>query len=191
MEQLKMPPLETERLIIRAFEEPDRALFHEINSDEKVMEFYPYRRTRAQSDEIFDKARAMLAQTGYGYTAVEIKATSECIGYCCLAIPELEPVLPKGTVEIGWRIAARYWGNGNVTKAAKALLVDGFTRRGLAEIVSFAVPANRRSLAVMERIGMERDESRDFDHPKISQDKAHLRRHVLYCLSKSQWEKQI
>ena len=44
-----MLPLETERLIIRPFEEADRALFHEINSDEKVMEHYPYRRTRAQS----------------------------------------------------------------------------------------------------------------------------------------------
>ncbi len=183
-----MLPLETERLIIRPFEESDRALFHEINSDEKVMEFYPYRRTRAQSDEIFDKGRLGLAETGYGYTAVELKATGECIGYCCLAIPDLEPVLPKGTVEIGWRTAARYWGNGYTTEAAKALLLDGFTRRGLSEIISFAVPANLRSLAVMERIGMFRDESRDFDHPKIGADRAHLRRHVVYRLTKSQWK---
>ena len=68
--------------------------FIEINSDEAVMEFYPYRRTRAQSDELFDAGRARLAQTGYGYTAVELKATGECIGACCLANPDLEPVLP-------------------------------------------------------------------------------------------------
>lgn len=185
-----MLPLETERLIIRPFGEPDRALFHEINSDEKVMEFYPYRRTRAQSDDVFDKGRLGLAETGYGYTAVEIKATGECIGYCCLAIPELEPVLPAGTVEIGWRTAARYWGNGYTTEAARALLADGFTRRSLDEIISFAVPANRRSLAVMERIGMARDPLRDFDHPKIGADYAHLRRHVVYALSKSQWGNQ-
>ncbi len=183
-----MLPLETERLIIRPFEEPDRAIFHEINSDEKVMEFYPYRRTRAQSDEIFDRGRTGLAETGYGYTAVEIKATGECIGYCCLAIPDLEPVLPKGTVEIGWRTAPRYWGNGYTTEAANALLKDGFTRRGLDEIISFAVPTNRRSLAVMQRIGMTRDPSRDFDHPKIGGDYAHLRRHIVYRLTERQWK---
>jgi Acetyltransferase (GNAT) domain len=89
-----MLPLETERLIVRSFEEPDRALFHEINSDETVMEFYPYRRTRAQSDELFDKGRIALAETGYGHTAVEIKATGECIGCCNLAI-------------LGWRSRTR------------------------------------------------------------------------------------
>jgi RimJ/RimL family protein N-acetyltransferase len=186
-----MLPLETERLIIRPFEEPDRALFHEINSDEKVMEFYTYRRRRAQSDELFDKARIGLEETGYGYTAVEIKATGECIGYCCLAFPNLESVFPTQTVEIGWRIAARYWGNGYVTEAARALLADGFRRRGLTEIVSFAVPANRRSLAVMQRIGMIRDPSSDFDHPRIGEDYAHLRRHIVYRLTRTQWENQL
>jgi RimJ/RimL family protein N-acetyltransferase len=185
-----MLPLETERLVIRAFDEADRALFHEINSDEKVMEFYPYRRTRAQSDELFDKGRIEVAETGYGYTAVEIKSTGECIGYCCLAFPNFETVFPLETVEIGWRTAARYWGNGYASEAAKALLADGFTKRGLEEIVSFAVSSNRRSLAVMERIGMIRDPARDFDHPKIGSDYAHLRRHVVYRLTKQQWENQ-
>lgn len=183
-----MLPLETERLIIRPFEKPDRALFHEINSDEAVMEFYPYRRTRAQSDELFDKGRIGLAQTGYGYTAVEIKATGEWIGYCCLAFPNLDTVFPAQTVEIGWRTAKRYWGNDYTTEAAKALLADGFTRRGLEEIVSFAVPANLRSSAVMQRLGMVRDPGSDFDHPKVGQDKAHLRRHVVCRLSQSQWK---
>jgi RimJ/RimL family protein N-acetyltransferase len=186
-----MLPLGTERLIIRAFEEPDRELFHEINSDEQVMEFYPYRRTRAQSDELFDKGRMEVSKTGYGYTAVEIKATGECIGYCCLAFPNFKTIFPAHTVEIGWRTAARYWGNGYVTEAAKTLLADGFTRRGLEEIVSFAVPSNRRSLAVMQRIGMARDPSSDFDHPKIGANFAHLRRHVVYRLTKKRWENQI
>jgi RimJ/RimL family protein N-acetyltransferase len=183
-----MLPLETERLVIRPFEEPDRALFHEINSDETVMEFYPYRRTRTQSNELFDKGRVGLAQTGYGYTAVEIKATGECIGYCNLAMPDLETVFPAQTVEIGWRTASRYWGNGYTTEAAKALLADGFTRRGLEQIVSFAVPANLRSLAVMQRLGMVRDPCSDFDHPRIGRDYAHLRRHVVYRSPKSQWK---
>lgn len=183
-----MIPIETQRLLIRAFKEPDRALFHEINSDDKVMEFYPYRRTRAQSDALFDIACAETPRTGYGFTAVEIKASGVCIGYCCLAFPKLAPIFPEETVEIGWRVAVRHWGNGYVTEAAKVLLADGFTKRGLDEIISFAVPANLRSLAVMQRIGMHRDPSRDFDHPRINDDYGHLKHHITYRLSKNEWE---
>ena len=44
--------LTTERLIIRNWREKDRDLFHEINSDPEVMEFFPKRRNRAESDEL-------------------------------------------------------------------------------------------------------------------------------------------
>jgi RimJ/RimL family protein N-acetyltransferase len=106
------------------------------------------------------------------------------------AILDLEPFLPAGTVEIGWRTAACFWGNGYTTEAAKALLADGFTRRGLAEVVSFEVPSNLRSLAVMRRIGMFLDPGSDFDHPNVGGDCAHLRRFVLYRLTKSRWGNQ-
>ena len=44
------------------------------------------------------------------------------------------------------------------------------------------VPANARSLAVMQRIGMTRDPTDDFDHPRVTDDR--LRRHVLYRLTR-------
>ena len=40
-------PIRTERLILRNWEERDRDLFHRINSDDRVMEFFPFRRDRA------------------------------------------------------------------------------------------------------------------------------------------------
>jgi len=54
-----------------------------------------------------------------------------------------------------------------------------FEMFGLHEIVSFTVPANLRSRAVMEKIGMDRDPQEDFDHPTIP-DNHPLRPHVLY-----------
>ena len=39
--------IETDRLILRNWEDRDREMFHELNSDDKVMEFFPFRRTRA------------------------------------------------------------------------------------------------------------------------------------------------
>ena len=47
---------------------------------------------------------------------------------------------PKGGVEIGWRLAPEYWGNGYVTEAAfRCWLEYGFNIWSLKEIVSFAV----------------------------------------------------
>jgi len=53
-------------------------------------------------------------------------------------------------------------------------------------LVSFTAPANLRSRRVMEKIGMTRDSSDDFEHPNLPE--AHpLRPHVLYRLSRSNW----
>jgi RimJ/RimL family protein N-acetyltransferase len=97
-------------------------------------------------------------------------------------------MFPGGTVEIGWRLAPEFWGMGYATEAAKAWLAFGFQTLALGEIVSFAVADNRRSTAVMERIGMARDASADFDHPAIGEDYAHLRRHVVYRLARTDWQ---
>ncbi|PYE26946.1 RimJ/RimL family protein N-acetyltransferase [Rhizobium sp. PP-F2F-G20b] len=171
---------ETERLRIRNWQDSDRDLFFEINSDPEVMTFFPFRRDRADADALFDRNRQAIADTGYGFFALALKETDEPIGFCGLAIPDLAPILPVGTVEIGWRLARRDWSKGYVTEAASVLLAFGFKTRGLDEIVSFAVTDNRRSIAVMERIGLIRDIDGDFDHPRVPDTHPHLKRHVLY-----------
>ena len=72
-------------------------------------------------------------------------------------------------VEIGWRLQRAHWGQGYVTEAAGAWLpaVLGFDALRLAEIVAFTDRDDHRSLAVMRRLGMSRDPSRDFDFPEF------------------------
>lgn len=183
-----MTPLRTDRLILRNWQNRDRDLFHRINSDERVMEFFPFRRDRAQADAVMDKMRADITEHGYGWTPAEIAATGECIGFVGLNIAELEPALPAGMMEIGWRLAPEFWGNGYVTEAAKAWLDFAFERLGREEIVSFAVWNNVRSTAVMERLGMRPDPSGDFDHPNVPDTHQHLRRHALYRLTHEEWQ---
>jgi ribosomal-protein-alanine N-acetyltransferase len=48
--------------------------------------------------------------------------------------------------------------------------------------VSFTTPANRRSVAVMERLGMTY--AGEFEHPRLPPEHR-LRRHVLYRLERS------
>ncbi|MEO5756677.1 MAG: GNAT family N-acetyltransferase [Mesorhizobium sp.] len=185
-----MKPIRTERLILRNWEDRDRELFHRINSDERVMEFFPFRRDRAQADAKMDEVRAVIDRRGFGFAAAEIAATCQCIGFVGLTGVDHMPFLPPGTIEIGWRLAPEFWGKGYVTEASEAWLAFGFETLDVAEIVSFAVKDNRRSTAVMERLGMTADPSSDFDDPGIPDSHAALKRHVFYRLSRGDWPKR-
>ena len=55
-------------------------------------------------------------------------------------------------------------GSGLRDGGGQAAVRFGFETLGLDEIVSFTVPANDRSRAVMDRLGMTRDPQDDFDH---------------------------
>ncbi len=181
--------VETPRLRVRNWLETDRPLFAEINADPKVMEFFPRRRSREESDALMDEVKRRIDETGLGFFALALKETDEPIGFLGLARTDLEPHLPDGTVEIGWRLAARFWQKGYVTEASETMLRHGFETHGLEEIVSFAVEQNTRSTAVMRRLGMRHDPARDFDHPRVPDALPHLKHHVLYALNREDWQK--
>lgn len=180
---------ETGRLRIRNWRENDRDLFAEINSDPKVMEFFPFRRSRAEADTLLERIAGTISETGFGFFALALRDGDAPVGFCGLSRTDLKPYLPDGTIEIGWRLARAHWGKGYVTEAARALLEYGFTERKLGEIVSFAVPENTRSIAVMKRLGMRPDPARDFDHPRVPETHLLLKRHVLYAITGDQWRR--
>jgi RimJ/RimL family protein N-acetyltransferase len=70
---------------------------------------------------------------------------------------------PLGShVEIGWRLVQHGWGFGYATEAARAALTDVFDRIRLDAVIAYTSPDSLRSQAVMERLHMHRDPSRDF-----------------------------
>lgn len=182
--------IETPRLILRNWRDSDRAFFHEINSDPVVMEFFPALRSREESDALMDRVVAMINDDSFGFYALQDKNTGDAIGFTGLMRTDIEPFVPKGVLEIGWRLPQRHWGKGYVTEAAHACLDYAFNQREQEKVVSFAVHNNHRSSAVMERIGMVHHAENDFDHPKVPDSHPQLKRHVLYTLSKDQWLNQ-
>ena len=186
-----MKPIRTPRLILRNWEERDRELFFRINSDDRVMEFFPFRRDRAQADAMLDTLQQGIEARGYGLAAAEVVESGACIGFVGLCPVEFGSPFADGSVEIGWRLATEFWGNGYVTEAAKQWLRFGFEQIRLDEIVSFAVWNNHRSTAVMERIGMRRDPALDFNHPNVPATHPALKPHVVYRLSAEDWHKAL
>jgi RimJ/RimL family protein N-acetyltransferase len=174
----------TGRLRMRRGRASDRAPFAAMNADPDVMRYFPALLDRAASDASIDAWMAAFDERGWSNWAVETRAGGEFIGFVGLSIPKR--VLPfSPCVEVGWRLDKAFWGRGYATEAAEEALRIGFEAIGLEEIVSFTTLANRRSRAVMERIGM-RDAHEDFDYPTIPEGHP-LRPHCLYRLGRAAW----
>jgi len=175
---------ETQRLLLRQWRAADREPFAALNADPIVMAHFPARLTRAESDAMADLCERLIADRGWGAWATEIKATGHFIGFVGLHIPQDDlPVSP--CVEILWRLAPAHWRKGFATEAARGALHIGFEVLRLSEIVSFTVPSNTRSRAVMERLGMQMDAA-TFEHPGVPVGHV-LRTHCNYRLSRETW----
>jgi RimJ/RimL family protein N-acetyltransferase len=177
--------IRTERLLLRRWRESDLEPFAEMNADPIVMEYFPTSLTRLASDALVARFRDQFDRLGYSLWAVEVLGKAPFIGYVGLSVPRFVAHFTP-CVEVGWRLAHAHWGRGYATESARAVLDFAFDVVGLHEIVSFTVPANERSRAVMERLGMVRDPADDFDHPLLPESHP-LRRHVLYRLTRDQW----
>ena len=173
-------PIVTDRLILREWRESDREPFARLNADPRVMEFMPAILSRDESDALVDRIVEDIARSGYGLWAAEIRDTDEFIGFVGLSVPTFQAAFTP-CVEIGWRVAADYWGAGLATEGARAIVRRAFEDLNVNDLVSFTATGNTRSRRVMEKIGMTRDAGEDFDHPLLPEGHP-LRRHVLYRL---------
>ncbi|BBK35988.1 N-acetyltransferase [Allostella sp. ATCC 35155] len=176
------PTLRSDRLLLRPWREEDRRPFAALNADPLVMEHFPATLDRPASDALAERIAAHFDGHGWGLWALEVPGVTPFAGYVGLAVPRFDaPFTPA--VEIGWRLAREHWGQGYASEGARRVLDFAFDEAGLAEVVSFTVPANRRSWRVMERIGMVRDPDGDFDHPLLPVGHA-LRRHWLWRIAR-------
>jgi RimJ/RimL family protein N-acetyltransferase len=169
--------MQTDRLLLRQWRDDDLDAWAALNADPAVREFFDGVLTRDQARASLEHFRDTIAERGWGFWAIEVRATGELAG-----MTGLDPVdegLPFHGVEIGWRLARPAWGHGYATEAARAALAYGFGTLGRREILAVAAAGNVRSHAVMKRLGMTHDPADDFDDPT---EPPELRRCVLYRL---------
>ncbi|HET9124354.1 MAG TPA: GNAT family N-acetyltransferase [Solirubrobacteraceae bacterium] len=180
-----MAELRTDRLLLRRWRAEDREPFAALNADPEVMRHFPAPLDRAHSDALAARAEAQITERGWGLWAVEVAEagggapSAPFAGFIGLGIPSFEAHFTP-VVEVGWRLARRFWGRGYATEGARAALAFAFDTLRLAEVVSFTAVGNERSRRVMERLGMTRDPEEDFDHPWLPGST--IERHVLYRL---------
>ncbi|MEI6079171.1 MAG: GNAT family N-acetyltransferase [bacterium] len=141
--------LETERTILRAWESSDLDDYAKIMSDPLVLKYLPslppdYAKTK------IDSRAEQQKNLGFCLWAVVLKENNKLIGHC-----GLQHIWNTKDVEIGYALAAPYWGMGLATEIAQASLNYGFKTLGLKEIIAVVFPDNPRSRHVLEKIGMK------------------------------------
>lgn len=103
-----MTVLHTERLVLRPWRDSDLDPWAAMNADPEVREHLGDPLTREQSEASLVRFRAAFDRRGYGWWAVEVRATGEFIGFA--GMDDVDDGMPFTGVEIGWRLARASWG---------------------------------------------------------------------------------
>lgn len=172
----------TQRLLLRPWIDSDRQPFAEMSQDAAVMEYLRPLTTRTASDAWIDFQINHQSTHGFCLWAVESRASGTFMGAVGLfRIGFVASFTPA--VEVGWRLARPFWGQGFAVEAARASIQFGFDEVHLTEIVAYTGVRNARSRRVMTTLGMSHDSADDFDHPRIPEGDP-LRRQLLYRLKR-------
>ncbi len=142
--------IETSRLILRPFEPRDAEAAFGWFGDPVVMRF-----TAAGPDKSIEETRTRLSQHekhqqahGFSKWIILNAASGVAIGDSGLL------VLPEcGWIDLGFRLAQPYWGQGFATEAASAWVRVAFDEFRVDRLGAFAHPENVASLRVLEKLG--------------------------------------
>ena len=174
--------LEAPRLILRPWQQTDRAAFAAMNADPVVMHFFAAPLTREQSDEAIDRYLAALNTQGFSFLAAILRDTGAFIGAIGLqTMRDVVPNLPQPAVEIGWRLTQASQRKGLATEGASTIVDFAFNQLNLSEVVAITAVLNQPSRRVMEKLGMTHRPELDFNHPRVPAGHQY-ERHTLYSL---------
>lgn len=182
-----MKTLETERLILRPFEESDFEAVHAYASVAENIQYMLWgpndeSQTRAFISQAIAQSRENPCRN-YQYAAV-LKSSQKLIGGCNLAM------IDDDQAEIGWILHRDYWKQGFGTEMGKRIVEFGFRDLGLRRIIAHCDTENYGSYRVMERIGMRREGCFIEARPASKFSDKKYGDEYLYAILKDEWEVQ-
>jgi RimJ/RimL family protein N-acetyltransferase len=153
---IDIPVIETPRTILRAHRLADFDDYAAMWADPVVTRFIAggKPRTREESWLRFLRHPGMWAMIGYGFWAVEEKATGRFIGEAGFhdLKRDIQPSL-EGRAEAGWGLIAAVHGRGFATEIMGAAAAWADSRFGGAKTVCIIDPENAGSINVAQKCG--------------------------------------
>ncbi len=166
-----MTIVETDRFILRPFEEQDIDFLDELHGDDLVMRYILGRvRTHEENMTYLKRLQETREQHGVGQRIVILKEENKPVGRCGISffygireqgMPSyyIDPkAIPEGVEatpihELGYTFLRKGWGKGYATEAAAAMKEHGLKIQKFPELHSVMAQANVASVSVAEKIG--------------------------------------
>ncbi|MFT5232389.1 MAG: ribosomal-protein-alanine N-acetyltransferase [Candidatus Krumholzibacteriia bacterium] len=148
-----------ERFELRVFHADDAEGVFQLNADAEVL--------RHTGDEPFDDVEAAhtfiqnydhYEKYGYGRWSIFLRDGEKYAGFCGL---KYHPATDE--VDLGFRLAQPFWGQGIASETSRLALSLGFHRYGLTKIIGRAMAENPASIAVLQKVGMSYSHEFDAD----------------------------
>ena len=156
MSEAMFTRIESERLVLRRFEDSDLTPFVAYRNDPEVARYQSWdsRDEQEAMALIHEMGSARVGVPGewFGF-AIESNETGTLIGDCALKVDEHEPY----RAEVGFTLAREYQGRGFASEAVTRVFDYAFGALGLHRIIAIADCGNAPSVALLERLGMRRE----------------------------------
>ncbi len=147
-------PIETERLILREFQEKDWETLYEYGHKEEFYRFLPIPKQTPETTQEFVKQALENQQKSprvhYQFIII-FKPEEKVVGTCNIFIADSDNKLGRR----GMAVNPVYWNKGIATEAGKAILRFGFQELGMHRIFAMCDVDNKASAKVMEKCGMK------------------------------------
>ena len=148
-----MQIIKTSRLILRYITIRDAEALMPILGDPEVMQYSIIGvHDRQQIRQFIEQRLISYLECGFGLYAIVHRDNQELVGYSGFFIQSIDQ---QREVEIGYRLAKKYWGQGLATEAAKEVLNYGQQRYNFQRFVCLIDPENTRSIRVATKLGMK------------------------------------
>lgn len=174
--------IETERLILRPWEQEDASYLYEYAKDPRVgpMAGWPVHTSVENSREII--TGVLSAVETY---AVVFKEVNHPVGSVGLMIGADSNIgLPDTEGEIGYWIGVPFWGRGLIPEAVLVLLERGFRDLNLEKIWCGYYDGNTKSRRVQEKCGFRYHHTR-YNVPCLLIDE--VRTEHITCIDRCEW----
>jgi RimJ/RimL family protein N-acetyltransferase len=177
--------LETDRLILRSWDDADIDPFMTHLNTPAVMRWLGPLQTRADMEMRVTRVNACQAEHGHCFWLLERKADGALLGFCGIKRVDAAGTDLTGEFEVGWRLREDAWGQGYAKEAAIASILRAFDVHGASRVVAFTVQGNTASWGLMEKLGMVRRDDLAFSDPAY--DDPELNPTIVYVTERNQW----
>lgn len=157
--------LETERLILRQFEDTDAPFIIELLNTGGWLKYIGDRNVKTHEDAIKYLDNGPLKSyksNGFGLYIVLLKDSSAPIGMCgFVKRAELDDV------DIGFAFLPEYSGQGYAFEIAKPTLQYGFDKFKFERVVGITAPGNKNSIRLLEKLGLQNEKEIEKDNKTL------------------------